>query len=399
MSTPQQVINTGLSPNDGTGESLRNAFEAVNNNFANVWAAGPVDSNVAISNNVISTTVTNLDLKLAPKGLGNVVITQTLRPSYDTVYNLGTAEYRWAEAHATYYYGNGSFLTGIAGTDEIKSGTSNVKIVAPNGNVAISVNGTPNVAVFSNVSLTTGNVIATSVDANTASLDTIASGNIVNSGAITSSTANLGNLAIANSTIGAVPANTSITLAPTGTGIVSSTGNVVAPYFIGNVIGNISANILAPGSNTQVMFNDNNLANAVPGLTFNKTTSQLNVAGNVNATAFNGDGYGLNWTMVDRGGDTTNWNLLFQMGTYLVNRLNWGGVTGAPLDSTVYQGLLEVKIANTQGLVYSVTQSYFPGTVDSSDPKIQWNRNFWNGTWTQWIKMTNDGQAIDGGLY
>jgi len=42
----QQIIDTGLVANDGTGESLRNAFTAVNNNFANVWAAGPVDTQV-----------------------------------------------------------------------------------------------------------------------------------------------------------------------------------------------------------------------------------------------------------------------------------------------------------------------------------------------------------------
>jgi len=182
-------------------------------------------------------------------------------------------------------------------------------------------------------------------------------------------------------------------------GLISATGNVIAPYFIGNVIGNVSANVLAPGANTEVLFNDNNITNAVPGFTFNKTTSQLYVAGNVNAAAFNGDGYGLNFTMVDRGGDTSNWNLLLEMGTYLVNRLNWGGVTGAPVDSQVYQGLLEVKIANTQGSIYSVSQTYYPGTVDIDNPKYQWARNYWNGTWTGWIKMTNDGQSIDGGAY
>lgn len=392
MSTPQQVIDTG-NANDGTGDSLRDAFEKVNNNFANVWAAGPVDSNVVIANNVISTTINNLDLKIAPKGLGNVVVSQTLRPTYDSVYNLGTANYTWGEAHAQYFYGNGSFLTGIAGSDEIDSGTSNVKIVAPNGNVAVSVGGVPNVAVFSNTAFTTANVIATNVTANTANLNSVTIGNT------TTTTANIGNLTFSNTTISASSANATITLSPTGSGVVSATGNVVAPYFIGNVIGNISANVLAPGANTQVLFNDNNLTNAVPAFTFNKTTSQLYVAGNVNAAAFNGDGYGLNFTMVDRGGDTSNWNLLLQMGTYLVNRLNWGGVTGAPVDSQVYQGLLEVKIANTQGAIYSVSQTYYPGTVDTSNPKYQWARNYWNGTWTGWIKMTNDGQAIDGGAY
>ena len=66
----QQIINTGAVANDGTGESLRDAFTAVNNNFANVWAAGPVDTNVVIVNNEVTTNQTNLDLKIAGNEIG-----------------------------------------------------------------------------------------------------------------------------------------------------------------------------------------------------------------------------------------------------------------------------------------------------------------------------------------
>ena len=72
----QQIIDTGLVANDGTGESLRNAFTAVNNNFANVWAAGPVDTQVIINSNVVSTNVTNLDLRLASIDIGSKISTK-----------------------------------------------------------------------------------------------------------------------------------------------------------------------------------------------------------------------------------------------------------------------------------------------------------------------------------
>lgn len=62
---------------------------------------------------------------------------------------------------------------------------------------------------------------------------------------------------------------------------VTATGNVTAPFFIGNVVGGISGNITAPGSDTQVVFNDGTLLGAAAGLTFDKTTSALTVAGNV----------------------------------------------------------------------------------------------------------------------
>ena len=115
MSEPQQQINVGQVANDGTGESLRDAFNAVNNNFANVWAAGPVDTQVVITNNRISTNETNLDLVLAGNGIGNVTVASTTVPSIDAVYDLGRANRRWDEVHAVYYYGNGAYLTGITG--------------------------------------------------------------------------------------------------------------------------------------------------------------------------------------------------------------------------------------------------------------------------------------------
>ena len=115
MSEPQQQINVGQVANDGTGESLRDAFNAVNNNFANVWAAGPVDTQVVITNNRISTNETNLDLILAGNGVGNVTVASTTVPSIDAVYDLGRANRRFDEVHAVYYYGNGAYLTGITG--------------------------------------------------------------------------------------------------------------------------------------------------------------------------------------------------------------------------------------------------------------------------------------------
>jgi len=110
----QQVINTGAVANDGTGESLRNAFDAVNNNFANIWTAGPVDSQVIISNNRISTTVQNLALVLAGNGVGTITVGSSVVPSIDSVYSLGTANARFDSVYGRYLYGNGAFLTGIS---------------------------------------------------------------------------------------------------------------------------------------------------------------------------------------------------------------------------------------------------------------------------------------------
>jgi len=149
--TPQQIIDTGAAANDGTGESLRQSFTEVNNNFANVWAAGPVDTQVAISNNRITTTEINLDLRLAGNGIGNVAVASTIVPTIDSVYDLGSADRYFDSTHSRYYYGNGSFLTGIVtgNTTAIANGTSNVTIPVANGNIIFGVSGLGNIVTVS----------------------------------------------------------------------------------------------------------------------------------------------------------------------------------------------------------------------------------------------------------
>lgn len=414
MSNPsQQTIDVGAVANDGTGESLRDAFTAVNNNFANVWAAGPVGTNVVIANNQVTTAVTNLDLKIAGNGVGNVVVASTMQPTIDGVYDLGRPSQRWSEVHSEYYYGNGAFLTGVGATSFNTVDANGVALVAntdptltltPGNNINIVANASTNTVdfavddnpEFANVTATNFNGVSLAVsDATVYGNVNALQGNFTN--LITTPAANIANLYIEDNVIGSV-GNANIVLDPGGTGVVESTGNIHAPYIFGNLIGNISGNLTVAGANTGVVFNDSGTANAVSGFTFDKTTSVVSVAGNINAADFNGAGYGLNYVMADRGGDTTNWNVLLKMGTYTVNRTNWGGVTGAPVDSSVYVGLLEVKVANTQGAVMSVQQTFYPGTVQD-DIKIQFNRSYWSGSWTPWIRITNDGQQISGGEF
>ena len=61
-------------------------------------------------------------------------------------------------ASANFFSGNGSLLTGIGGAGYVANGTSNLSIPTVNGNITLSVGGTSNVLVVSNVSANvTGN--------------------------------------------------------------------------------------------------------------------------------------------------------------------------------------------------------------------------------------------------
>jgi hypothetical protein len=90
--------------------------------------------------------------------------------------------------------------------------------------------------------------------------------------------ANIGNLQVNGTTITANSGNL-ITIG----NALSATGNVTAPYFIGDLIGNITGNIDAGGANTDIQFNDNNLLAGSAAFTFNKTSNLVAITGNVTA--------------------------------------------------------------------------------------------------------------------
>ena len=146
----QQIIDTGAAANDGTGEPLRDAFTAVNENFTEIYTAGPVGSNVVISGNTITVTGVNNNLVLRANGIGNVQANSSIMPSIDAVYDIGAPAQRIDTVYAQYFVGNGSGLTGISVSagSQILNANSNVRIADINGPVTVSVNGTANVATF-----------------------------------------------------------------------------------------------------------------------------------------------------------------------------------------------------------------------------------------------------------
>jgi hypothetical protein len=114
-----------------------------------------------------------------------------------------------ANISGSYFIGNGSQLTGIS-LARISNGTSNIAVSTSSGNANITINGTPNVAVFA----TTGEYVTGVVSAS----GNITGGNILTSGLI-SATGNItsGNLL----TGGLISATGNVT-----GGNVSSTGNI-----------------------------------------------------------------------------------------------------------------------------------------------------------------------------
>lgn len=173
-SAGQYVIDT-VPP----GDPLDVAFNKTNLNFDQIFAAGPVGSNIQIADNTIRTLNTNGNLVLSPNGIGNVVSNVNILPNVSNIRNLGSPTRRWNTVYAQYidykggnitfsnisitgnidaggyisatgnvtgdyFIGNGSLLTGISGggnASYIANGNSYANVVAVDGNVVIGANG------------------------------------------------------------------------------------------------------------------------------------------------------------------------------------------------------------------------------------------------------------------
>jgi len=374
----QQIINYGAAPNDGLGDPLRDAFIKVDENFANLWAAGPVNTNVTIANNSVTVTNTNGNLILNPNGIGVIQTNNHVVPRINGVYNLGSP----ALAYKTAYIGTGGVTTTGNVTADYFLGDGSQLTNLPAGNYS-NANVASFLATFgANTIGSTGNITTTA---------NISGGYILGNGSqLTGIAASYGN------------ANVVANLAALGSNPISTTGNITAGYFVGdgsrltNVTVSTGTAIVNGNSNVSVAANAN-VTVGVSGVanvaTF--TTTGLAVTGNVSGNYVLGDGSQLAKTMTDRGSDPSNWDTTTQMGIYKVNRESWSGVTGAPIDSSVYVGILQV---NTSG--DATTQIFYPGTVSPpTDVRIQWNRSLWNSAWTAWIRIVNNGQTIDAGTY
>jgi hypothetical protein len=315
----QQIIDIGAAANDGTGEPLRSAFNAVNENFSEVYAAGPVGSNVTISGNTITVTGINNNLVLAANGIGNIQANSTIMPSIDAVYDIGSPSNRIDTVYSAYFVGNGSQLTGVISTNisnSIVDGDSNVTIPETNGNVVINVDGREVAQVqrlntILNANLIPGANTTYDLGSPTAAWQDLYLSNSTiylanstiqsNSTAFTLTTPTGGAITLQGNGIITPYANSNVAAyLPTYTGNVragnvSATGNVTGQYIIGdggflsNIVfsGNVAVSQL--GNGTTVLKVENaggNLTSTIGGVSNVQVTTPtgINVTGTVSAT-------------------------------------------------------------------------------------------------------------------
>ena len=193
----QQVVVT--TP---PGESLQSAFVKINNNFSNVWTAGPVGSNVRIANNSINTLNTNGGLVLNPNGIGAVIANAHVVPDSTRIRNLGASTRFWNNLYT--WYGN------------IQEATINNATIA---NAAIS---------------------------------------------------NIGNITIGVANLHILGGTNGYVLQTDGTGNLTWTAQTGG-----------TGNGVPGGANTQIQFNNAGVFGGSPNFTYNNTTGNISLAGNI----------------------------------------------------------------------------------------------------------------------
>jgi len=270
--------------------NLGNAVTA--NYFTGTYLAGTLTT---ISQPNITTvgTLNYLNISNASGGNGNITSINA---------SLGNL------AKANYFQGDGGLLTNIGSPNTVVLGTSNINIPNTNGNIAFTINGSANVAVFTGTGVNiAGYLTATgNITSGNASLGNLASANYITitnnatvTGNLTSGNASLGNLASANyftgihangnSSINIPSANGNVNINSAGiSNVVVVTGTGANITGTANVSGNLTAGNASLGNNvsatylTGTLITSNQLNITSLGNLLNVTvTNTANIGGNV----------------------------------------------------------------------------------------------------------------------
>jgi hypothetical protein len=117
----KQTINIGSSANDGSGDPLRTAFDKVNDNFGELYAATGAGSgqNISISGQSIISDNSNGNIQLDPNGTGEIVFLGNTSHG-DSI----KAQFGDADDLQIYHDGSNSYI--------VDAGTGNLNLQADN---------------------------------------------------------------------------------------------------------------------------------------------------------------------------------------------------------------------------------------------------------------------------
>ena len=355
----QLIIDTGAAPNDGTGDPLRTAFTKVNYDFTAVYDAGPVGSNIQITDNRIITINTNGNLVLAPNGIGNVVSNVNILPNMSNIRSLGSSAYRWDSTYTRYLDAGSANITSvnignanIGNISTITIDVANIHILGGTNGYVLQTDGTGNLTWTAQ---TGGSGNATPGGANTqiqyndAGVFGGTAGFTFDSTSNTLSAVKINTTDVFNSN-GIILENSSLTQGATAAVVIPANGSS-DPIQVNNTYGNI---VLQSGVNADITgswtFGNDGTTTLPSGAGFGQGDSgQLKTSGDTlsldlrdqNGRGFytNSDGYTLrsngtyNWLFDTTGNLTLPGNINYANGQSYNQSLTHGSSSSVQLDA------------------------------------------------------------------
>jgi hypothetical protein len=128
----QTIINVGTTPNDGSGDAIRQAGIHINNNFTEIFALPPVLSDIRFTGNVISTQSSNTDIEVKASGAGVVQLGAGIKINDNNIISIRSND-------DVRFIPNGTGGVSISG---IKVAGNNIYSVRSNDDIRFSPSGT-----------------------------------------------------------------------------------------------------------------------------------------------------------------------------------------------------------------------------------------------------------------
>ncbi len=111
----QDVINVGATPNDGTGDPLRDAMIKVNDNFDDLFSNAVVNTNITVGNNSVNTFINATSITVGSNNAANI--------GHTSLPNGLKMNWGWVSANST--DGNATFSSAFSTAAYVVTATSN----------------------------------------------------------------------------------------------------------------------------------------------------------------------------------------------------------------------------------------------------------------------------------
>jgi hypothetical protein len=123
----QEVINIGVTADDGTGDTIRGAGIKINNNFTEVYAQPNFSlSHVEFSGNQIKVTQSNADLELSGSGTGTVTVPEI---TIDSTINIADNDIKVNTSNSDLLFTTSGTGSVVMDSVDINSGTIDASTV------------------------------------------------------------------------------------------------------------------------------------------------------------------------------------------------------------------------------------------------------------------------------